>query len=312
MSIFVSIANYRDSQTPHTVNDLLSKAKYKDQITVGVFSQINKQTDQHCLAPRYKSVVQEVVDYTTSKGVCWARSFLLSKMRGDQDYVLQIDSHTRFVRDWDEILIDMLAQCGDKSVLTTYPAGYQPPNVFDEPNRYLRLSVRSIDPHGVPVLSASALPIEQAPSIPQRNAFYSGNFSFTKGVTYDQVPYDPYIYFLGEETTMAVRLYTHGYNLYTPNKHVLWHQFNIDKLQPNKPARRLHWTDNPWLHLEDMSRLRIQYLLNIRKSIDPDVLPEIKKYGLGNIRTLNQYQEFAGIYFKTRHLDERATTGDYV
>lgn len=309
--IFVSIANYRDSETPFTVDNLLAMAKFKDRLTIGVFSQIDRQTDKHCLAPSLPQVVQQIVDYKDSRGVCWARSYLLSKIRKNEKYVLQIDSHTRMIQDWDEVLINMLDQCDPKGVLTHYPAGYQPFSGMDEPNRYLRLGIKSLDAHGIPILGGHPEPIANAPAIPERAAFYSGNFSFTYAKAYDDVPYDPHIYFLGEETTMAVRLYTHGYNLYTPNQYVAWHQFNIDKFQPDKKPRPLHWTDNKWGHLEQASRKRIQYLLKIKKDINPGELLDISKYGLGKERSLNQYQEFAGVYFKSGHMDSRARTGKY-
>lgn len=312
MSIFVSIANYRDSETPHTVMDLLNKAKFKDLITVGVLSQIDKQNETHCLAPRLKNVVQETVDYRQSKGVCWARSRILNELRKNETFVLQIDSHMRFVYGWDEMLIRMMYECGHNAVITHYPAGYQPPETFDPPNRYLRLAYKSLTDHGIPIIGSDVTDINDAPLKPQKTALYSGNFSFAYSSTYNHVPYDPYIYFLGEETTMAVRLYTHGYDLYAPNKHIAWHQFNIDKELKKPRPRPLHWTDSmSWGVLEDLSRIRIQHLLKIRNDIDPSTLAEIERYGLGKARTLNEYQNFSGMYFKTRTMEVRAKTGFY-
>ncbi len=44
----------------------------------------------------------------------------------DQEYYLQIDSHMRFLQDWDELLIQQLNSCpSQKPVLSTYPAGYE-------------------------------------------------------------------------------------------------------------------------------------------------------------------------------------------
>ena len=39
-SIFVSIANYRDNETPHTVRDLYAKASYPERVFAGVLSQV--------------------------------------------------------------------------------------------------------------------------------------------------------------------------------------------------------------------------------------------------------------------------------
>jgi [Skp1-protein]-hydroxyproline N-acetylglucosaminyltransferase len=61
-------------------------------------------------------------------------------------YVLQIDSHMRFVSGWDEILIQQLGACGqDKAVLSTYPPGYALPDnvggVLCKRNNLLPVSV---------------------------------------------------------------------------------------------------------------------------------------------------------------------------
>ena len=43
------------------------------------------------------------VDTGKSRGVCWARHQAEQFYNG-ADYVLQIDSHTRFVQNWDELM----------------------------------------------------------------------------------------------------------------------------------------------------------------------------------------------------------------
>ena len=42
------------------------------------------------------------------------------------------------------------------------------------------------------------------------------------------MPYDPDIYFSWEETTMAVRAFTHGYDLFHPSTVVTWHEYSPD------------------------------------------------------------------------------------
>ncbi|MBV5298877.1 MAG: hypothetical protein JZU64_12290 [Rhodoferax sp.] len=54
--IFVSIANYRDSETPHTVLDLLAQARWPDHVQVGVMSQVVPGVDDDCLAPSLPQV----------------------------------------------------------------------------------------------------------------------------------------------------------------------------------------------------------------------------------------------------------------
>ncbi len=54
------------------------------------------------------------VYYTDSKGACWARN-QVQKLYAGEDYTLQIDSHHRFIKNWDTILIDLLEKLRIKS-----------------------------------------------------------------------------------------------------------------------------------------------------------------------------------------------------
>jgi len=39
-------------------------------------------------------------------------------------------------------------------------------------------------------------------------------------------PYDPGLYFHGEELSLAVRDFTHGYDLFHPTRDILWHSYS--------------------------------------------------------------------------------------
>jgi hypothetical protein len=61
---------------------------------------------------------------------------LTQRLYAGEEYTLQIDSHMRFTRHWDETLIRMLRQlvdeCGiPKPILTAYPHGYEPRKKLD-------------------------------------------------------------------------------------------------------------------------------------------------------------------------------------
>ncbi len=71
--------------------------------------------------------------------------------------------------------------------------------------------------------------------IPAR--FFSGHFMFCDGKICIECPYDPNIYFHGEEITYAIRAYTHGYDLYHPHIHILWHEYT-------REYRKKHWDDH--------------------------------------------------------------------
>ena len=59
-----------------------------------------------------------------------------------ETYQLQLDSHHRFVKDWDTKLIKMLHNCdaGEYSVITTYVTGYDLFVNFNDNSNWVELS----------------------------------------------------------------------------------------------------------------------------------------------------------------------------
>ena len=63
--------------------------------------------------------------------------------------------------------------------------------------------------------------------MPQLHPYWAAGFSFSRGHFAVNVPYDPYLpmVFMGEEISMGVRAFTHGYDFYTPEKNVCFHTY---------------------------------------------------------------------------------------
>jgi hypothetical protein len=131
--------------------------------------------------------------------------------------------------------------------------------------------------------------------VPKATPFCAGGFLFGSSDWIAEVPYDPYIYFIGEETSVAIRLYTHGWDLFTPTDVLLYHDYN------DRPDRPRHWHDrSDWTRFNGRSIARVKHLLGIETSADPEALRDIDRFGLGQRRSLEDYQEFAGIDFRAR------------
>ena len=62
-----------------------------------------------CLTDQFAIEVEFDYNWKESKGLCWARS-LIQKLHNGEEYTLQLDSHHRFVENWDEELINMMKQ----------------------------------------------------------------------------------------------------------------------------------------------------------------------------------------------------------
>jgi len=132
-TIFVSVVSYRDPECQHTLHDLFRQADVPERVFVGLCLQVHPVHDTHCFKvpiPRKQQVRVLRFHCKQAAGPAWARYQVQALLRGE-DFILQVDSHTRFVRGWDTKLIAMLRQCevhAPKPVLSTYPAGYHLPS----------------------------------------------------------------------------------------------------------------------------------------------------------------------------------------
>ena len=300
-TIFVQIASYRDPDCQWTIKDLFEYAAKPERIFVGVCWQIVPEADQDCFLEKTRPGQVRSLEYHVrdSRGVCWARHQVQKLWRGE-DYAMQIDSHMRFEPAWDETLIRMLRECsGGRAVLTTYPMGFKRPR---EPIRgwIPKPNAKEFDQHGVLIFGSNTyLETDELPK-PMPHAFLAGGFVFGPSSIIADVPYDPYVYFIGEECSMAARLWTHGYDLYAPNHPILYHDYD----RHEKPR---HWSDDKdWGRFNQRSVARLRHLFGTQRSTDSESLRELDRYGFGQARSLQDYERFTGISFKNRTVSESA------
>jgi hypothetical protein len=302
MTIFVSIASYRDPELIPTLQDCVAKAKWPAELRIGVCWQ---RDDNEPVPPDFINnarVRRLEVPYPQSKGACWARSRIQRELFDGEDFYLQIDSHHRFVQDWDFILVGQYYQTGSaKAVLSTYVSAYDLDKPLPATALPCMMRLDRIEPTGVVLFQA--FPVSWAQGKPPVKArFVSGHFLFAPGSFVEEVPYDPDLYFTGEEMSMAIRAYTHGYDLFHPSEHVIWHEYT-------RKARTKHWDDHlqdkgarvPW-HLRDVSSK--QKVLNMLMGQDVGPL------GLGTVRSLQDYEAYSGLDFTRWTATPEAFKGD--
>src|SRR5436190_1325566 len=104
--IFVSIAGFRDAELARTLCDLFEQAARPSRLTVAVLDQ-NEQETSLPDTPRGAKIIYERIHPSESRGACWSRARLQSKM-GSEGYFLQLDSHHFFKRGWDKMLFEEL------------------------------------------------------------------------------------------------------------------------------------------------------------------------------------------------------------
>ncbi|HLF23349.1 MAG TPA: GlcNAc-transferase family protein, partial [Burkholderiales bacterium] len=271
---------------------------------MGVCWQFVPELDQDCFVEKTRPAQVRTAEYHVrdAKGVCWARHQTQKLWRGEE-YTMQIDSHMRFEPGWDETLIGMLKACASqRPVLTTYPMGFTPPRELNKREFVPKPIAREFNQHRILIFGSTSVVVADAPPKPMLHAFLAGGFVFGPSSMISDVPYDPYQYFTGEEVSMAVRLWTHGYDLYAPNRPVLYHNYE-------RQSSARHWSDDKqWVVLSNRSFVRIRHLFGTERTADAEALREIDRYGFGQARSLREYERFTGISFANRTVSERATT----
>ncbi|MEZ0225407.1 MAG: GlcNAc-transferase family protein [Alphaproteobacteria bacterium] len=302
-SIFILVPAYRDPECFPTLVDIFKKAKYPDRIFPSVCWQSVPDLDADML-PRgqlHKNVTVQEFHVNDSHGVCWARN-TAQKVYNGEDYALYIDSHSRFIPGWDELIIEELQKCpADRPVLASYPAGYTPPDSLELNATPTVMRPHPFTPGGD--IRFRGVFLSKTPEKSLRGAFVAGGFLFTRGEVVREAPNDPYLYFGQEEVILSARLWTHGYDIYHPPKHYLFHYYNM----PNdKQKRALHWEDRrDWETYLRRGQARANHLTGHQFSTDPEALKDLDKHGFGTARTFASFEEFTGIDFKTRTVNER-------
>jgi glycosyltransferase involved in cell wall biosynthesis len=242
--------------------------------------------------PRFKVVD---IDYKDSKGACWARNQLQQNYDGEE-YTLQIDSHHRFVQDWDLELIEMYNQLKEKGhekpLLTGYVSSFDPEN--DPAGRIQtpwKMNFDRFIPEGAVFFLPASIDNYKQLTEPIPARFYSAHFAFTTGDFVKEVPHDPEYYFHGEEISIAVRAYTWGYDLFHPHKTVIWHEYT-------RKGRTKQWDDDKsWGGKNANSHKRNRKLFEMDgevKDIDFGI------YDFGKVRSLLDYEKYSGLSFKRR------------
>ena len=304
-TIFISIASYRDVELLPTLRDCIANAKNPKKLKFGICWQHdeNESMEEFKDDPRFKIID---VPYSFSKGACWARN-LVQELYNDETYYLQLDSHHRFTKDWDVTLIKMLKSLQNnnhkKPILTSYLPGFDPKNDPDgrinecwslEFDRYLPEGPIFIKPHTIPNWNEFKEPIPAK--------FLSGHFIFTLGQWATEVKYDPQYYFHGEEPSLSIRSFTHGYDLFHPHKVVMWHEYT----RSNKTKQ---WDDDSaWNDKNKVSYSRYRALHGMGDVIE-GTTDNLEKYGFGTERTLEEYEKYAGVKFETRQVHKH--TAEY-
>lgn len=344
-TIFVQIASYRDPELIPTLNDLIEKSAVPENLHIFVCWQHGEdeslegfmdaefniesydpiESDESFDTIEYDgkefnvisvtkggaSISLMDVDYNDTKGACWARH-QIQRHYAKEKYTMALDSHHRFVEEWDTKVIEMLESLRSKKcpkpLLTAYIPSFDPEN---DPGARVqvpwRMDFDRFIPEGAVFFRPSAIDDWEERTKPMGSRFFSAHFVFVDGTFAEEVMHDPDYFFHGEEISLAARAYTHGYDLFHPHRIIAWHEYT-------RKGRTKIWDDHTtpvrddgkieldWVQRNDMCHRRNRILFAMDGE-DPEQI-NFGKFGFGTERTLRQYEEMSGISFKYRGVQQ--------
>lgn len=300
-AIFVSVASYRDDVCNSTVQSLFKNAKNPERVYVGICQQNKEDEDPDCAKDFEDNPNVKImrISHKDAKGPTYARYFC-STMWDGEEYFLQIDSHSRFVRNWDELCINMIKEIksqglSEKPILSHYPKQIEDYKNYDSNNKkhtqlVPRICQGFFNNRGM--ISFLGAEITDSKGKYHQVPYVAAGMFFGEAKFLHELPFDPELpyVFVGEEILHSIRFYTHGWDVFTPNENVVFHEYT----RKDKPKI---WTDNPYYSDKDGFE-KIKYIIGMTK--DKTKIPEkmrvnMKKYGLGTVRSLHDFYKFAGV-----------------
>jgi hypothetical protein len=280
--VFIQIAAYRDRDLVNTVRSAIDHAAEPARLRFGICLQYDAETLDSLRDwdddPR---VEVAAIPWDEGKGVGWARSIAQS-FYDSEPYLLQVDSHVRFADGWDTKYVSMLhAADSERPILTNYPLmltfGDDGSEEYEQIEDLRKLGFEPSRPEWSLRQRSEPAPLA---ATPQRHGLLAAGNLFTLGCFCVDVPYDPEIYYEGEEISLAARAYTHGYDLFYPNEHLVWHHYNH--------GGPTHWNDHDGCSQREVGTIR-----KVAAQLRGEQVGE--RFGLGVIRSAGGFSHLLGM-----------------
>ncbi|MES1908543.1 MAG: hypothetical protein MHM6MM_001458 [Cercozoa sp. M6MM] len=241
------------------------------------------------------------------------------------DFILQSDAHNEFADDWDVRALDQWKKVNnDNAVLSVYPLSSKLSPPPKGPRVTLLCGMHFKEGlFGMPKWIGE---LRTLPSIkdgfdekgdmgtPVRQQLFAAGFAFSKLHRAVRVPNDPHLPFVfdGEELSMAVRLFTWGYDVYAPLDQFIFHAYY------EKTMHRPHIWDTDWgvkSQIQKRCTSRIHHVLgllppvaennqgedglqlnqfDLPKEYDHSECDVGQRYGAGTVRNVASFYHWGG------------------
>ena len=315
-TIFVAIAAFRDVECVLSVRAMYAAATNPRRVFLGIIEQI-EHGDPTCVPDEMWNCVsgefcpidnirRRRVASRRGKGPCYGRYVSMLMYRGEGFY-LMMDSHQMFVTAWDRRSIAQIYKArSSRPVLSHYPNGWDKNNESYESHgnvivmcngHYTAMGYVRMDGRWMARCNE-----------PRKQPFSAGGYLFASAAMVHDAVFDPYLDFLfdGEEILYSARMWTHGWDIFTPGESLLFHDYR-------RHTAIRYWTvqnsipgNQGWHDKVTVSQQRAQKMMRLTKEnttiplvdgnpAEKRVTVEFDKYDIGKHRTMQQFNDFAMI-----------------
>lgn len=338
-SIFLSVATYRDENCVNTLNWAYEKAQNPENLFVGL---VQQNCHKNCMSGvleggKVEPVRPDVDCYKTfceGKGKKWcdrgqlrvlnieeseslgpyAARYFSSKLWYGEQWYMQIDAHMTFATGWDANSVDMLQRAPSKKPVITH---YPPPHTVSLDGISNKPAPRICDPlFAVDALEAQIIRLDGADvydemhnDIPRFAPFVAAGYFVAHSDFLREVPFDPFLpwIFMGEEIIMSARLWTSGFDIFSPSESVVGHMYVRRQTPKFWETVGRDFSPGVYNPLQMMILDRLKYQLGYPEAANDmiaskSLLTAVEQYTIGSERPLSQYLDMVGLNMATKEL----------
>ncbi len=307
--MYLSLASYRDPMLQSTIDSAFSTAAHPENLEVGCFISIiesDPKTPSHLVSNTHDGRVHSETEEAGSIfSVTRARNKSIAWLSDKHDYVLQVDSHSRFLPNWDVELVEAYEKLKvTNAIFSSYIPSWFPNPDGTETYREFDSSYLSYGDYNnegskhaffdtyelVPRLPS----VHNVDNVSMKSWHTAGMFLFGPSNYFIDLPQPEWIVFWGEELYNSVRAFTYGWDVYVPNVMPIRQMYPQDitsetnlKLFGDASGPPKNWKDfgELWFQAERASTDRIIDAL-VDRTTGPD--------HLGTVRSLDELYDILG------------------
>lgn len=317
--IFVSIISCREKFLEQTVLSAINNSYDPERIVFGIF---NTVIDEDFFSLNKNNII--VKNYSSDKllGIGMSRKKSIEMCPENIDYILQIDSHMVFEKNWDKTLIEKINEIElnhNKIIISSFLNSWY----IGEDGEVILPELGKTDPNNVPSkLSNYAVHIgyadQEQESYPKtwghtkewegktylEVSSVSGNFVFSRAQTFKEIPHDERCSWGADEGVFAMRAWTRGYKIFTINNKIAYHlDKNKDTLSKiKKDWRHYYEKRNQNVAGHNIKNANLGYDNDLDRSYELIkkifLGEEIGEFGAPSADMLEKYEKFCSFSFK--------------